>query len=122
MPPTLSRNRLYQFFVPVLEWKHHGENCDIYDHLFDAPTTVTHNGTSHVMILGFGKIGNDGWCKYSLLFQERLCDYPPAAAGCFVNDADLVRTITSRFTSGRAGQSKDKDTELKTVPTGRFKI
>ena len=40
----------------------------LYDYFFDAPTTVTHNGTSHVMILGFGKIGNDGWCKNSLLF------------------------------------------------------
>ena len=66
-------------------------------------------------------LGNDGWCKYSLLFWERQCNYPPAVAGCFVNDVDLLRTITSQFTLGRAGQSKDKDTEL-TVPTGCFKI
>jgi hypothetical protein len=80
-----------EFFVPVLgddDGNTIGKIATFYDFFFDAPTTVARDGTSHVAIVGFGKIGDDGRAEQSLLFRERLCDNPPAAGG-FVDDADL---------------------------------
>ncbi len=51
----------------------------LYELFFAAPTTVIHDGTSHVAIIGFGKIEENGRAEQSLIFRKRMCYNPPAA-------------------------------------------
>jgi len=77
-----------EYFVPVRrddDGKTVEKIARFYDFFFDAPTTVVHDGTSHVAIIGFGKIEVNGRAEQSLLFRERLCDSPPAA---YVSECD----------------------------------
>jgi hypothetical protein len=61
-----------EFFVPVYR-DDNGKTVEkiarFYDFFFDAPTTVVHDGTSHVAIIGFGKIEVNGRAEQSLLFR-----------------------------------------------------
>lgn len=80
-----------EFFVPVHkddDGKTVEKIARFYDFFFDATTTVAFDGTSHIAIIGFGKIDENGRAEQSMLFRERLCDNPPKAGGV-VNDNDV---------------------------------
>jgi len=93
-----------EFFVPVSQ-NDNGKTVTkiaaFYDFFFDAPTSVANDGTSHIAIIGFGKIDDDGRAEQSLLFRERLCD----------NDDDNnppTMTTTTMMMAG-AGIVNDED-------------
>ena len=76
-----------EFFVPVHK-DDGGKTIDkiasFYEFFFDAPTTVTHDGTSNIAIIGFGKIDENGRAEQSLLFRERFCE-----SGTIVNNDEI---------------------------------
>eukprot|EP00571_Detonula_confervacea_P014178 CAMPEP_0172308766 /NCGR_PEP_ID=MMETSP1058-20130122/9268_1 /TAXON_ID=83371 /ORGANISM="Detonula confervacea, Strain CCMP 353" /LENGTH=329 /DNA_ID=CAMNT_0013021261 /DNA_START=453 /DNA_END=1442 /DNA_ORIENTATION=+ len=90
-PPMCQGIDYIEFFVSVPK-DDDGNTMEkiakFYDFFFDAPTNVANDGTSHIAIIGFGKIDDNGRAEQSLLFRERLCDNPPAAGGV-VNDVGL---------------------------------
>ena len=79
-------------FVPVDADNYNGRTAEkiarFYDFVFDATTTVAVDETSHLAIVGFGKIDENGRAEQSLLFRERLCDRA-TDAGVAVNDDDI---------------------------------
>lgn len=80
-----------EFFVQVSK-DDNGKTIEkiakFYDFFFDAITTAAFDGTSHIAIIGFGKIDENGRAEQSLLFRERVCDNPPKA-GVVVNDPNI---------------------------------
>jgi len=76
-PPACQGMDYIEFFVPVSQ-NDNGKTvtkiAKFYDFFFDAPTSVANDGTSHIAIIGFGKIDENGRAEQSLLFRERLCE------------------------------------------------
>ena len=90
--PTCRGMDYVEIFVPVSgddDGRTMEKIATFYDYFFDAPTAVVRDGTSHVAIVGFGKIGDDGRAEQSLLFRELVRDGPPADYGHAMDDPDL---------------------------------
>ena len=78
-----------EFFVPIKENSNGketiGKIAQFYDFFFDATTSTVYDGTSHIAIVAFGKIGEDGRSEQSLLFRESSS----SRTNNIVNDDDI---------------------------------